>query len=56
MLITEQNVHTIFSLVKIISDINGINYLQIAPDHDNHDDGSFGIKIEKKKKTNLKMF
>lgn len=57
MLITEQNVHTLFSLVKIISDINGINYLQIAPDHDNHDDGSFWhgkiVKKEKDKSENV---
>ena len=56
MLITEQNVHTLFSLV-LISDINGINYLPIAPDHDNNDDGSFWHgKLVKKEKINLKMF
>ena len=56
MLITEENIHTL-NLAKIISNINGINYLQIAPDHDNNDDGNFWHgELVKKEKINLKMF
>ena len=57
MLITEENIHTLFNLAKIISNINGINYLQIAPDHDNNDDGNFWhgelVKKEKNKSENV---
>ena len=53
MLITKENVHTLYNLANIIEKIKGINYLQIAPDHDNDDGGQFWhgdlVKNEKEK-------
>ena len=53
MLITKENFHTLIELSKIIVSIEGINYLQIAPDHDNEDGGKFwhskNLKEEKNK-------
>ncbi len=51
MLITEENVHTLYNLAQIIHEIKGINYLQIAPDHDNDDNGKFwhGNVVKKEK-------
>jgi len=51
MLITEENLHTLTKLTKIIVDMEGINYLQIAPDHDNEDGGKFwhGENVEQEK-------
>ena len=41
MLITKENLHTLIKLTKIILQIDGIDYLQVAPDHDNEDGGKF---------------
>ncbi len=41
MLITKENVHTLVKLCEILKEIEGINFLQIAPDHDNDDEGRF---------------
>ena len=51
MLITEENIHTLIKLTKIIEEIQGINYLQIAPDHSSEDEGKFwhGDIVKKEK-------
>lgn len=52
MLITEKNFGTLKKLAKIIKSIEGINYLQIAPDHNNEDDGNFWHSERLKKEKN----
>jgi radical SAM protein with 4Fe4S-binding SPASM domain len=41
MLITKENLHTLIKLTNIICQMDGVDYLQIAPDHDNEDGGKF---------------
>lgn len=41
MLITKENLHTLIKLTKIIYQLDGVDYMQIAPDHDNEDGGKF---------------
>ena len=57
MLITKENVHTMCNLADIISKIDGVNYLQIAPDHDNDDNGIFwhGDLVKKEKEKSEKI-
>lgn len=53
MLITKENIHTLIKLSEILKDIEGINFLQIAPDHSNEDEGKFWhgelVKSEREK-------
>tara|TARA_A100001011_G_scaffold388844_1_gene469259 strand:- start:248 stop:1384 length:1137 start_codon:yes stop_codon:yes gene_type:complete len=57
MLITKENVHTLYNLAEIIKKIDGVNYLQIAPDHDNDDNGIFwhGDLVKKEKDKSEKI-
>ena len=57
MLITKENIHTLYNLAEIIKKIDGINYLQIAPDHDNDDNGVFwhGDLVKKEKNKSEKI-
>ena len=57
MLVTKENVHTLYNLAEIIHGIEGINYLQIAPDHDNDDSGKFwhGDIVKKEKNKSEKI-
>ncbi len=51
MLITQENIHTLVKLCEILKNIKGVDFLQIAPDHSNEDEGKFwhGEKVKKER-------
>lgn len=51
MLITKENIHTLIKLCEILKNIKGVNFLQIAPDHSNEDEGKFwhGERVKKER-------